>query len=301
MIKLFRMPKIRLGGLLFLGGLLACSDIEQTDKSESETQEPSSVVQSTKYIGKRVQKDEADAFTKQAPLPRLSQSDVFLNLYNNSPIYFDQGLTDPICYLEQGDQLLIRAETEESYKVRLDQYLINKRACASDAEFAYISKDLLVPSAPALTNSVRIALDDTKAFDFNDSQREVCKLRADSLVTVLARKGSSYTKIRIDDSDSCDNGFVGEAILNKLEGLPINEAFHRLGKLTPYTLAKDLLLYTNDSHLEELCTLAKGNVVLVETNKSFIQMPKTPHCSPDEVSKGHYIAKPGLWEEYYPR
>ena len=132
----------------------------------------------------------------------------------------------------------------------------------------------------------------------------LCDLN-EGIQSIILARANSYIKIRLDriaEDESCPLDQQSVAFI-KLEDFNANNEIEieSSGGLEPHRLTYDLKIFrTNDDIEQEMCSIAKGNPVLVNPSDTSIQVPFSIQCDPD-YKTAYYRYRPGMWWEDQPR
>ena len=145
---------------------------------------------------------------------------------------------------------------------------------------------------------------DVIVYRTSEAVEELCIL-SPGLQFIILSKANSFYRIRLDRIAQDENCPLEEQSIGivKSEDIESNSQaeFDVPGNLEPHTLTYDLKVFrTSEKTDSALCTIAKGNAVLVNPSDSSIQIPFSTQCGPDHLL-GYYRYVPGIWWEDQPR
>ncbi|MFK7823175.1 MAG: hypothetical protein AB8G05_03405 [Oligoflexales bacterium] len=144
---------------------------------------------------------------------------------------------------------------------------------------------------------------DITIYRTTDTDDELCVL-SPGLQFIILSKANTYLKIRLDRIAQDENCPLEEQSVGfiKTEDSETNsETEFESSELEPHRLTYDLKIYrSNDKTDQALCTVAKGNAVLINPSNTSIQVPYSKQCDPD-FNLGYYRYVPGIWWEDQPR
>ncbi|NRA47088.1 MAG: hypothetical protein HRU09_19230 [Oligoflexales bacterium] len=145
---------------------------------------------------------------------------------------------------------------------------------------------------------------DVVVYRTSEAVDELCIL-SPGLQFIILSKANSFYRIRLDliaQDENCplETQSIGYVTTDDIEAN--SQAEFEVGQsLEPHTLTFDLKIFrTAEKSDVELCSIAKGNPVLVNQGDESIQVPYSSQCG-DEYPLGYYRYVPGIWYEDQPK